>query len=409
MSKSEIFESFIKIAQEKGMISEDAPEKAKKILEKDPRWDSLDLSAIEVLYGVKPNTPKDMEYKKNIIESAHPNAVVISPSYDKLNGLVENNNERQDIMLNIVNRNPDGHGNLHKNAEKDFILSLVRVGNDLDNQNKTKLRILADTCLQQVSIKKTAVWPVAIGIAVALGALYAQQHMSFTNEGFQKNHEKLMGELNDLINSNSDWGVGSQYTPEFHAMLVEFQGKLTKFYNLYQKTLSIINNFEKPKTARDLIEIAQKPDTSAAGKAYKMLSDYTSQMVPYLKTIKQDFSSEGYKARQTADKGVLTSLVDKMKVFHGGKGLVADDFDDVVRAIDPYQESIKELLNILLKADAMEKASKSQIEQASYQSQKEFGSDIGDKSESPGGGKPPSSPSEGFGIEDLEKDLLGGL
>ena len=108
MRDSEIFNSFIKIAQEKGMISEDAPEKAKKILEKTHRADSLDISAIEALYGVKPNMPKDMEYKRNIIEDAHPNAAIVSPSYDKLNGLVENNNERQDILLNIVNRTPDG-------------------------------------------------------------------------------------------------------------------------------------------------------------------------------------------------------------------------------------------------------------------------------------------------------------
>src|SRR6185436_13688028 len=106
MNRSEIFYNFVKIAQDKGMISEDAPEKAKKKLSKDHRADSLDISAIEALYGVKPNTPKDMEYKRNIIEDAHPNSVVVSPAYDKLNGLVENDQERQNIILNILSKNP---------------------------------------------------------------------------------------------------------------------------------------------------------------------------------------------------------------------------------------------------------------------------------------------------------------
>lgn len=402
MSKSEIFDAFVKIAQEKGMISEDAPDKAKKILEKTPRADSLDISAIEALYGVKPNTPKDMEYKRNIVEDAHPNAAIVSPSYDKLNGLVENLNERQNILLNIVNKTPDGHGNLHKNAVKDLALTLAKIGNDLDNKNATQLRVLADTCLAQVSIKKHAWIPIAIGVAAALGTLYAQQHMSFTNEGFQKNHDKLVAELDDLINSNSDWGVGSQYTPEFHNMLIQFKDKLTSFHNMYQKVFPLISSLEKPKTGKELMEIAQKPETNSVTKAYQILRGAVNDMVPYLDTIKRNFSSEGYKARQTQDKGVLTSLVDKMRIFHGGAGLVADDFDDVVRAIDPYEKSIAEMLDIFKKADSVEKAAKTQLEQAAAESQKTFGPEMG-------AGETTKAPSDEFGFEDLEKDLSGGL
>lgn len=402
MSKSEIFESFIKIAQEKGMISEDAPEKAKKILEKTHRADSLDISAIEALYGVKPPAPKDMEYKRNIIEDAHPNSVIVSPSYDKLNGLFENNNERQDILLNIVNKNNNGHSTQHKYAaRKDLVLSLVRVANDLDNQNATKLRVLADRCLEQVALKKHAWIPIAIGIAAAVGALYAQQHMSFTNEGFQRNHEKLMGEVDDLLNSNSDWGVGSQYTTEFRGVVQQLKEKLTSFYALYQKVYPLITSLEKPKTAKELMEVSQKPETDTVVKAYKVLRNAVNEMSPFLEGIKKNFSSEGYKARQTQDKGILTSLVDKVQFLHGGKGLVADDFDDVTRAIDPYEKSIAEMLDIFKRAESIEKAAKVQMDQAMAQNQKEFG---GEMAEKPGAAK-----SDEFGIEDLEKDLAGGL
>jgi len=405
MSKSEIFDRFVKIAQEKGMISEDAPEKAKKILEKTQRADSLDISAIEALYGVKPKAPKDMEYKRNIIEDAHPNSVIVSPSYDKLNGLFENDNERQDILLNIVNKNNDGHSTHHKYAaRKDLVLSLVRVANDLDNKDETKLRILADTCLEQMALKKHAWIPIAVGIAAAVGALYVQQHMSFTNEGFQKNHEKLVAEIDDMLNSNSDWGVGSSYTSEFHSMLVEFKNKLIAFDNMYQKVFPLISNLEKPRTAKELMEISQKPETDSVVKAHGVLRESVKQMSPYLDAIKRNFASEGYKARQTQDKGILTSLVDKMQIFHGGKGLVADDFDDVVHAIDPYQKSISEMLEILKRAESIEKSARTQLDQSMAQNQKEFGGEMAEKPGEPGKVK-----SDDFGIADLEKDLAGGL
>jgi hypothetical protein len=423
MSKSEIFDSFVKIAQEKGMISEDAPEKAKKKLEKDHRADSLDISAIEALYGTKPDRPKDMDYKRNIIEDAHPNSVVISPSYDKLNGLVENDQERQNIILNILSKPPHGHLTQPKYAEKELILSLVRLGNTLDLQKKDNLRELSDVCLGQVTqqpLKKQAIWiAVAVGVAAAIGALYVQQHMSFVNEGFQKNHEKLIGEIDDLLGANSDWGVGYQYSADFKSMVQDFRSKLMSFYTLYQKVLPIIQDLEKPRTAKDLVALSQKPETDTVIKAYRTFRAAADNMLPYITTIEKDFSSESYKTRQIEDKGWMTSLVDKMQVFHGGKGLVADDFDDVVRAIAPYKKSIGEMMEVLKKAESLEKSAKDQIQQAAFTSQKEFGSDMGSPSASPTdtGSKPPSmlvsnpGKKDEFdnGIEDLEKDLAGGF
>lgn len=406
MRDSEIFNSFIKIAQDKGLISEDAPEKAKKVLEKTHRADSLDISAIEALYGVKPNTPKDMEYTRNIIEDAHPNSAIISPAYDKLNGLFENNNERQDILLNIVNRNNNGHSTQHKNAKKDFILSLVKIGNLLDQKKANQLRVLSDICLSQVAIKKHAWVPVAIGIAAgiaaALGTLYVQQHMSFTNEGFQRNHEKLVAEIDDLISSNSNWGVGSQFTPEFHNLMLDFKNKIMVFYGLYQKVYPLLDNLEKPKTVKDLMELSQKPETDSVIKAYHTLRDGADQMGPYLATIKKNFASESYKARQTEDKGAITSLVDKMQVFHGGKGLVSDDFDDVNHALPPYEKSIADMLNIFKNAESLEKSAKVQMDEAMSENQKNFGNEMAPKSVD----KPVA---ENFDVEDLEKDLTGGL
>lgn len=378
MNRSEIFDNFVKIAQDKGMISEDAPEKAKKKLSKDHRADSLDISAIEALYGVKPNTPKDMEYKKNIIEDAHPNSVVVSPAYDKLNGLVENDQERQNIILNILSKNPHGHLTQPKYAEKDLLMSLVRLGNALDLQKKNELRVLADVCLEQVAtkqpIKKQAFVWIAGGIAATIGALYAQQHLAFANEGFQRNHEKLIAEVDDLINSNSDWGFGNQYNAEFKTMVQDFKSKLMNFYNLYQKVLPIIKDLEKPKSVQELKDLALSPETATITNAYKVFRANTENMSTYLNTLEKSFSSESFKNRQIQEKGWISSLLDKTQL-HGGKGLVADDFDDVVRGLLPYRKSIKEILDVLKTAESLEKDARVKIEQAMYKNQSEYGAE----------------------------------
>lgn len=168
MKRSEIFDSFVKIAQEKGMISNDSSE-AKKKIEQTGRAGSDDISTIEALYGVKPDSAKGMDYKNNIMEAAHPNSVVVSPSYDKLNGLVENNIERQNILLNIVNKPVNGLSTQHKYAETQLLLTLVRIGDELDKRDENELRALSDVCLEQTSKKsftKTAQDPVTLTLSL---------------------------------------------------------------------------------------------------------------------------------------------------------------------------------------------------------------------------------------------------
>jgi len=415
MSKSNIVDNFLKIAQEKALSFKETAEKTKKELEKNPRADSLSIEDIAKLYNVKPDLPKGSQYKRNIYEVAHPSPVVISPSYDKLNGLVENENERQDISLNILmGKEPNGHLTQHKYAEKDLILSLVRVGNDLDNHNQDKLRALADTCLFQVSTKsiyKKGVAPLVVAgvLSGLIGVLWLQQHMSFINEGFEKNHEKLMDELNDLINSHTMIGFGYDYTPQFQSMLQDFNNKLSNFYNIYLQNKSIILEMEKPKTAKEALEISKKSQTNNAIKAFENINNLFNDLLPYLQRIQLNFSNEYFKNLQIEDKGVLQSLIDKTHVLHGGKGLVADDFDDVKRAIPPYIESVQQMLKYIQQASSIEDAVRQQIQDAT--------SKIEDNKQSPTKSDPTSktkpTSTEHTDIDDeleqLEKTLNTGL
>ena len=347
MSHSDIFDSFAKIAQKKGLISEEKPTNTrveaehteKDFPETNMRHDSLTIEQIGKLYGNKPQMPAGMEYEHNIMEVAHPDMLVISPSYDKLNGLIENENEGQNIRLHIVHKNPDGHLINRKYAKKDLLLALVRLGNSLDNTNQEELRKLADTCLAQVGsqgFKKKAFAPwIIAGVASAVGLLYVQQHMRLHSDGWTRDYQKVVSEINDLLGSSTHWGiVGNSYTTTFLSTVKRLGVVLAEINQKVQSIIPILDSVQTPKTHSELLQIAQHPETQNAIKALDDLKAVIEENYPFIEETMSSFSSETFKQRAVADKGILSSLTDAAEVLHGGKGLVADDFDDVVRALE---------------------------------------------------------------------------
>ena len=368
---SPIMEEFFRLVAEKdnNYSSFEAADKAIKKIDKTRRSGSLSVEDIAKLYNVKPDLPKDNQYENNIMEDAHPDSQVLCPAYDKINGLVENNIERQNIILNIVNKHNNGNHTQHKYAQKDLIMSLVRVGNDLDNKDKDNLRILADTCLFQIAkpIKKEA-WlqlagGIAVGVAAILGTLYAQQHLPMINDGLKKDSQTLISELNDLVNSNSSWGVGYDLSESVKTIAQDAINRITKFMGIYEQVEPIILNVSKPKGAKELIIAAKQPGIEAYSNAYKKLWAEAIELQPFLKQIKDNFSNETYKKMQIKDKGFLSSLVDRT-MLHGGSGLIADDFGDVSRAIPPFLNGITQMLNILKQGSNIAAQAKKQIEEA---------------------------------------------
>ena len=160
--RSEIFEEYIKIAKEKGLYpketeggnGKDTPELKKYRDEAYARVGSDDISTIEALYGVKPDG--DHEYEHNIMEAAHPKPVVISPAYDRINGLVENEIEGQNIRINLVMSPSAGKYVTQgpKLAHQNLVMELVRLANHFDNTDQEEFRMLTDNCLEQLADKK---------------------------------------------------------------------------------------------------------------------------------------------------------------------------------------------------------------------------------------------------------------
>jgi hypothetical protein len=145
MSRSEIFDEYAKLAEKLGIVStaeESSPKKSSKKTREE-------ISTIEALYGVKDKDDSD----KHIMEQAHPNPCVIAPSYDKINGLVENEIERQNITINLIGAPPTGILGNKKLAQEQLTLALIRIANDMDNRGNDELRILADSCLEDLKKK----------------------------------------------------------------------------------------------------------------------------------------------------------------------------------------------------------------------------------------------------------------
>jgi hypothetical protein len=370
---SEIFDRFLQIATDKGLISHGKPEQTEKTL-KSPRWDSLDISAIEALYGVKPDMPKEMEYTNNIMETAHPTSMVIAPSYDKLNGLVENNNELQNILMHICYKEPemgstnqgrypekvkmiypDTMGNKSKYAKRDLLLTLVKVANDMDNKSKEELRILADTCLTQLHSQefvKQAFWPWLVGAALILATIYMKEHLDDTDQGIRQNYSRLQDELGDFLTASESFGFGHQYDESLKDQVAQLQALLNEFWSAYSQAMPVLLSLEKPKNAQDLITQASAPATRSLQQAYQVLQSETNKLKPVLDNVVQNFNNPDFKAEHTVEKGAVTSLIDSVPFLHGGKGsLTADDFDDVVNAINPFEASIQRLLHVLAQAN----------------------------------------------------------
>jgi len=171
---SEIFDEYAKIALDKGLITKEA----KKIEEPD-KYEGVDIEAIEMLYGVKPNG-KD---EKHIVEQAHPEPVIVAPAYDRVHGRIENQLEQQDMIANIALKPNDGKlvQRRYVVAYNELLDELLTLGFMLDKKGYQDLMKLADSCAGRLSDKEITkvawTWSdfgdflVAGGITGGVGAL----------------------------------------------------------------------------------------------------------------------------------------------------------------------------------------------------------------------------------------------
>lgn len=299
--KSDIFDDYAKIALEQGLISEGAEET-------NPRYDSKDLSTIEVMYNVKPNG-KD---EKNIIEQAHPEPCIIAPSYDKLNGLVENLQEQHNIMVGIVMKPHQAKLTQHRYAAAgdDLFNSLISLGFTLDNKDETELCKLADSCAER--IQKVAWWPLVAVVGSALGGLAYYAKHGFVSQNIETDGAKAVAALDKL----------AQVAPRDAERIQE----LISGINFLRELNNDITNYTPPQGANQIdsaMEMAKSPQGQAALQKLQQFKKYVDVFT------QQVYRPKGYaellQSVLVKEEGTMDWLAGLKKLWRGMTGDVKSD------------------------------------------------------------------------------------
>lgn len=351
--KSEIFEQYAEIADKVGLtkLAEDSAELKKYKDDPEARVGSDDISTIEALYGVK---PEGQEYEFNIMEQAHPNSVVIAPSYDKLNGLVENNIERNKIMTNITLTDPTGNHTNHKYAEQELLLELVRVANEMDARNKEELFKLADSCLIDLSAwqrrpqVKQALAPaigIAAAVAVVLGAGWLLGHADNTDHGPIANCDASVKALHSLIETSWHESAIDGTVKAEATQLIEHIQKLKGAIAEFNKVSDVIY---KPRTLSEMQEIIKlkrvaEQDGATINAAIAKFKAEVLELEPLITQAIDNFSSSVYQKQHTAPSAMSEMTGWLGEALHGRWGLIPNDFISAVNALNTLKASVMDM------------------------------------------------------------------
>src|ERR1700749_4448898 len=194
-STDEIFNAYAQTMLDQGLISEAEDQT-------NPRYDSVTLSDIELLYGIKPNGDDD-----KILEKAHPEPVIISPAYDRVNGLVENLQEQHNIMCGIALKPNNGLLTQHRyiEAQQDLLNEVIKVGFLLDNHNDKNLMTLADSCAERMTkvavLPAIAIYGIIAGVIALVGgtgsAVYSSNNPK--TQGIKQDVQRTLTEINEAL------------------------------------------------------------------------------------------------------------------------------------------------------------------------------------------------------------------
>lgn len=373
---SDILNEYYKIAVEKGLIKKEAQQT------RDEKWaDKEYREKIQALYGLDINNTD-----KSIIEEAHPNMLIIAPSYDKVNGLVENEEQRHDIMVGLVNKSPVPNTPTRKIAEKELLDALISIGFALDSEDQDALRDKADECsielVKQVEaktapkqIKKEAIAFLAVlpyilysvGAIAAIGVIKSQL-VGFISQGPMADTERLISELNDILDK-----VG----PQNRQIIKEWIDALNWFHGESNKIKSLLSK-QSTVEIKDISSI----DKVGLEKASKYTKEEFEEIKKYTK-LTETVSNNLHRLRAALNSMQEQSDSSESEWWSALKGawhsFVGSDLDDAKNATDALISSLKKYIASLPAvveqaketAEQHKNSIKEQLQQQTSQSPKE--------------------------------------
>lgn len=289
--KSKIFDEYVKVAKENGLIAdEDIVKKAYSLA--DARVGSDSEEKIRMMYGLKPNGAED---DTHIVDKAHPESAVVAPAYDAMNAIVENVKERQNMMAYIAQKMPNGQlshrryvhydqekyegsYDMYRDAAEDLKGTLIRVGFTMDNNKEEKLMKLADNCAERIN--KVAM-PWLLPIIGAAGLL-----LSYV--GIVNNNPVSEGVLNDVDDSITELSEAMKSTPPVIAnemsslvsVLTSFREIAGRYYNLPPIKLDVNNP-----DIKDLLNVRTNSDDMGKMRIAREYQAAVGQLSNYLPQV----------------------------------------------------------------------------------------------------------------------------
>jgi hypothetical protein len=341
---SEIFKAYTQLAIEKGLVKNAEEDKDAK--KRAPTGSTL--SSVEVLYGVKPNEKED---ETHIMEQAHPGTVVIAPSYDAINGLVENNIQRQNIIINQLMKPNRGIADLPKLAKQDLIFELVRISNDLDNANEVELCKLADACIEQLAVKNAGAGTLAGGAAAALAvgtggfgpvaiavtvaavgtAIWLYNHFSGSSKGLSMDIKSVEDAIANL--QETSW-YETNLRGEFKKVLSSIYTQVEDYKHVAGAFTAIVGTYNAE--THDMIkELAAGPEGERIHAAFLSFYNKSKSFAGAMEAYAAQLENGSFQKNQKQEGGFWDSGIAGSinEVLHGGHGLFKNEFDELSQSL----------------------------------------------------------------------------
>jgi hypothetical protein len=344
---SDVFSEYAKIALSQGLVSnaEDEEESPKPSKE-----EKKELSNAEIMYGVK-NKPT-----KELLEEAHPKTVVMGPAYDRFNGVVENLQQRHNMMVDIALKNPRilQTNTRYVKAQEDLINETIKLGFYLDNLHQESLMRLADACTG--SLTKMAAAPLAaaglgsagtIGVVAAIAGiagLAVAQHYP-QSQGIVADLEHLVQEIEEAV---ADYEELDQFSGGYVRNIQKAKEKIENLNSYldgieskYIKGENIVNKQAKKKYFQNLANqiisrgIDQKIETQAGS---------IIQLLDAIKGAGKNIKRIMLRAPQKYEEPTSDFLSTIQKGFHA---VVPSDVKNVADRIEMLVESSQAYKNEL--------------------------------------------------------------
>lgn len=413
--RSELADVFAKTIEKEPSLFKEAYPFNEEYTEKGKDKSDVGNKKDEQLYNLK---HKDAPYDYNIIEQVHKETVVIHPSYDKINGVIENGNESSSIIQNLVLNKPVGLLAKTKYASQELTLELVKIANEMDANSNEELYKLADQCLLKISKeqdnklnKKAWIW-FALGGA-ALAATWLASHVDNVSHGILVDCDEAVKKLQDL-KEKSFWE--SDVDDEVKSTADKLINLISEFKSQSDKYIKLVSDFKRPRTKEELekyLPQLKEQVKEDGGAVYSGLMDYKryiENLYPMIVSSIDNFSDSSYQDQhQNASfLGTFTGWIGE--ALHGAKGLIANDFTSAANALGTLKKSMEEMMKATKQIPNVIQNFENQIKQSVEAAESKAKSTDNPKSKS----RPFSSHSEeDEGIlnklVDKAKDTLGDL